>query len=287
MARSLRTLASAQLLFLACATLSAQDTTATPDLLTQQRLRSRVGAFGNFGFDFSSANFNGSPLAPNCMALDTASFTGGTGTGFGVGLLFEYPFNSMLRLNVRAGYYRMGTLQTSDAQIGPVVLKDGSSAAGVSEYSFTSTLGLVAGEITIGWRPVAKIPLTLKLGPEFGTYIQEDFTQQEQLISPSSATFIGPGGENTRIRNATTGTLGNVGLRIAGVIGADYELPLNRAETWLLAPEVGFSYGVTKVASDLDWHEHQLRGGAAVKYSFAVPPPPEAPPPPPAAPAPA
>ncbi|KXK55155.1 MAG: hypothetical protein UZ07_CHB004002244, partial [Chlorobi bacterium OLB7] len=220
--------------------------------LAEQRLQPRIGLFGNLGLNIHSSQFFGIPGTPNCMALDDVGFTGGTGMGYAAGLTFELPFDEQFRLIARAGLYSLAATQTADAHIGPIVVGN-DTASGISQYSLDATLGMLGGELLLGWRPIQDMPLTVRLGPEIGVFMTKEFAQQEQLISPSSATFIGENGQNTRVRNPVSGELANTGLRVAGVIGADYELPLNKAETFILAPEIGFSFGFTNVTSDLDW----------------------------------
>jgi len=259
--------------------------------LAQQRVQPRVGVFVNAGYTLHTSNFPGLPETSCCMPHDKAFYTGAGNFGIGGGLLFEYPFNPQFKVMARAGYYTFDVTQTAQAGIGPVsVVKAGENSdrieEGISEYSLETKLGLVGGEITIGWQPMIDIPLTIKLGPEFGTFIQKTFRQQEELVSPDGYVFKISPTQSSRVRNVVEGTLENMATRIAVVAGASYDLPMNRTETFLLSPEASFSFGATKLRSDdVDWSAHQLRGGVALKYAFPVaepaPPPPPPPPPPP------
>lgn len=250
--------------------------------LELQKLQPRIGLFGNVGLNMHSGNHVG--LAACCMDTDGVAFTGGNSIGFGGGILFELPFTTQVKLMARAGYYSMGATQTTDkATLHQVLLADGSLGEAFTQYTFATELSMVGGEITIGYRPVEDLPLTLKLGPEFGTYMTKTYTQKELLTDPPGAVFAL---EQSRERNVKSGDLPNVGPRIAVVAGLDYELPMNREETFFLVPEVNFSLGLTKVTSDLEWKANRLYGGLALKYSFRVsdPPPiinPRIPPPPP------
>jgi len=273
----LRALCAAALLLPALAgLLRAQDMTPEQKLALQ-RERARIGLFGSLGLNIQSSNFAGIPEALSCMESDGARFTGGSGLGPGFGLLFELPFSASTRLGLRASMQVMDSKQTAQAYLGPVVLPSGDTASGISEYSLDmATMGFEL-ELGFGFKPVSSLPLWLRIGPEIGISSSRDYTQQEQIISPSGATFVGPNGENTRVRNAVTTTLGDTPFRIAAVIGGEYELPLNREETFILSPGIDFAYGFTPVRSDLDWNAHQLRASLALKYSFPVPPPPPPP----------
>src|SRR5438270_1826650 len=92
-----------------CGALRAQvDEKSPAEKLAEQRLRARVGLYGDFALNMHSGNFIGIPEAPTCITLDGKSYTGGTGTGFDMGLLFEIPLSTKFSVMARAGYYSMG-----------------------------------------------------------------------------------------------------------------------------------------------------------------------------------
>ncbi len=261
----------------------------------KQLLQPRIGFYGQLGLNLHSGDFHGLPEAPACMLLDEAGFGGDMGFGFGLGALYELPLTPKLFLQGRVGYSSLGATLTTDAYVAPVLTPtgDADTASLISQYSLDASLGLIGGGVTIGWRPL-DMPLTFRLGPEFGIFMQKGFTQQEELLEPSSAAFIGPDGESTRIRNQATGDIANTTAQIAATLGVDYEFPMNSDGTLLLVPELRYTLPFTKVRSDLDWSVHQLRAGAAIKYSFPIPKPappvpptdePSEPPPPPPQPA--
>lgn len=258
----------------------------------KQLMQPRIGLYAQFGPNLHSGEFFGLPEALSCMDLDQTAFGGDMGFGFGIGGLFELPLNAKWFLQARAGYSSLGATLTAQGDIGPVLVGDTDTATGISEYALETSLGMIGGGVTIGWRPLS-VPVTFRLGPDFGIFMSKSYTQQEELLEPSSAAFIGPDGRNTRIRNLSSGDIANTGAQIAATVGADYELPLNEDRTLLLVPELRYSFPITKVRSDLDWRIHQIRAGVAVKYSFPIPKPlppippigePIEPPPPPAQP---
>lgn len=281
-------------------TLLGQQDEGEPERLSpeerelKQLLQPRIGVFGQFGLNLHSGNFYGLPEAPSCMELDSAGLGGDLGFGLGGGLLFELPLSPQWFLEARVGYSSIGARLESRADLGPTlaITSESDTATVISKHLLDASLGLVGGGVTIGWRPFT-VPVTFRLGPDVGIFMQKSYTQQEELVEPSSASFIGPSGENTRIRNTATGDIENTGVQIAGTVAVDYELPLNDDRTLLLVPEVRYSFPFTKVRSDLDWRIHRMRGGIAVKYSFPIPKPlppvppgeePTEPPPPPAQP---
>ena len=278
--------------------LSAQEQTPDDRMSPEERaeaqaLQPRIGLFGHGGLNIHAADFAGIPEAPLCMVLDSTSFTGGTAFGWGFGLLYEHPLSKSFFVEVRAGLSGLGATQNSDAYIGPILVGDADTASGISRYSLEANLMALVGELTAGWRPVSDLPLTARLGISGGSFLTKDFTQGEQLLEPSSATFIAPDSSSTRERNVTTGDLGSTSLQLGGLIGVDYELPMNSDGTLLLVPEIRYTFPFMKVREDLDWRIHTLRAGVAVKYAFPLPKPappsppiaePSVPPPPPAQP---
>jgi outer membrane protein OmpA-like peptidoglycan-associated protein len=260
----------------------AQEAAPSADTLALQRLRPRIGVFGVAGINLHSGSHVGAPEAPSCLAFDEGSFEGGSGFGGGGGLLFELPLSEMFSVMVRGGYYGLGADDRATVAIAPIRVGTEVVTA-FSEYSFDNSLAAIDADVTFGVRPF-DFPLTFRIGPEMSTYVTSSFEQAERAASPSELVFIGPNDENTKIRNEYAGEHQNTALRVAGVIGADYELPLNVRQTLLLAPEISYSLAFTDVRSDMNWQANQLRIGAALKFSFPVPvapPPPREQPPPP------
>ena len=257
--------------------LSAQDQSGEERLTPAERqalqqMRPRLGIYGDLGLNLHTGSFFGLPEALSCCLNDSTAFGGDLGFGFSGGFLFELPLTPKWFLEVRAGYSSVGALLTTQANIGPVLVGESDTASGISEYTLDASLGEIGGGFTIGWRPL-DMPLTFRFGPEFGIFMQKSYTQQEELIEPSSAAFIAPDGSATRTRNVSSGDIANTGLQINAVLAADYELPMNADRTLLLVPELRYSFPFAPVRDDLDWNIHRIRAGVALKYSLPLPKP--------------
>ncbi len=265
---------------------NAQVSPVDSSRLARQRMMPRIGFFFGGGLVYHQADFAGIPEAPTCLLCDSGRFSGGLGGGiFGGALLLEFPINDVWRLQAHTGYFSVGARQTVQREIGPVALSGEDTTSGISEYQLSTPFELVGGGILLGMQPWGA-PLNIRFGPEVGYLAARTFSQQEELVAPSSGVFINEKGERSQIRNEFTGDMEQPALQIGALIEIDYELPLNRRETMILAPMLSYTYPLTGVRSDLDWRIHQARGGVALKYSLPVPDvPPEPkmplPPPPP------
>ncbi len=269
---------SCALVICATHTLSGQDQQermSPEERAEAQAMQPRVGLFGNLGLNFHTGSFAGIPEAPTCLAFDEGNFGGDMGLGLGGGLLYEHPLSRSLFLELRAGLYTTGAELTTDTYLAPVFDPngEGDTASATSRHRLDASLILLAAELTAGWRPVSDLPLTIRLGMNGGSFISKEYTQEEELLEPSSATFIAPDGSNTRVRNSTTAGLGDTPLQLGAALGVDYELPMNSDRTLLLVPEVRYSFPLTNVRADLDWKIHRVNLGAAIKYVFPLPKP--------------
>ncbi len=249
-----------------------------------QRMQPRFGAFLDGALNIHRSDARQRWSVAGCLPENGDNSAGGLGPGFDAGLLYELPIATNLMLGARVFYAHLSANQSLEAYIGPVLTSSGDdTTSGITGYHFNSTLGAIMGSVTIGWRPFDR-PLWLRIGPEFGNEVINSVDEREELVSPASAVFTDATGQTrSRIRNETSYNVDKF-QRLTAVISADYELPLNADETWLLAPEVAFSYDILGVPDESGWVAHQLRGGIAVKYSPPVrkggPPPTPAPPPP-------
>ena len=265
---------------LAVTTAAAQS--PLPDTTSAQSMRPRVGVYGALGLNMHSGEHYGAPEALSCIEFDGGSFGGASGLGGAIGFLFELPLSQMFAVMARAGYTGLGADDVEEVPIGPILV-NGEPVPGISEYSFNNRLEALQADFTLGIRPF-DVPLSFRIGPELGFIFAASYDQNERLKSPAEAVFIAEDSSSTKVRNLYAGPLENVGVRVAALIGADYELPMNAQKTLLLVPEVAYSFAFTDVRSDMNWSAHQLRLGVALKYSLPLPsppiPPPVEPPPP-------
>jgi len=243
--------------------------------------RTAFGLFGALNLNMHTGNFIGVnfPQVPSCCPR----YETGTGIGFTGGIFYDIPLSKDLVLGIRALYTDLsGTLKKDEPTW--VTSIQGTTVDGTFEHTVKGTISGAGLMPTIGYRLFENFRLDIGVR---GLYIMSaKYDQKEHLISPSYGVF--PDTKKTT-RNEFTGDVKSPSTpNISGVIGGNYSLPLNSSGTLFLVPELYYYFGITKLASDLDWKIGGLTGGLAIKYSprkvkppKVIPPPPPPPPLPP------
>lgn len=238
------------------AMLSAQPTSSN------SQPRSAYGVFGDLNLNIHQAEFAKLPGIPSCCPR----YESGTGTGPSVGLFYELPIGEWTALNLRAGYFvHNATLSTTEST---TVIVGNETQDAKFEHRVDASLSSIGFEPLFGVRPAG--PLTLHIGGRLGMILTKQFSQQETIVQPED---VGVFENGRRTRNDTTAEIPNAaGTEAAVIAGLSYELPLNRKRTLLLQPELLFSLGITKVATDVDWNTSGIRFGVGLKYRPAEEP---------------
>ena len=237
--------------------------------------RAAYGLFVNFGQNIHTADFIGVdfPQIPSCCPR----FESGSGLGYNFGLLYDLPLNNTFALTFRGIYRNLsGTLTTLEPTV--VSSPEGTATNGNFEHSVEGTFSTVGLQPMLDYRLTPRFILSLGLNADY--LMTKDFSQKETLKDPNFGTFYGT---NKRVRNEYSGTLTNPSsLLLSAVVGAGYNLPLNKEESLYLVPEISYYYGLSDVADNLNWKISQITAGVAFKWSpRKVKPPKVAPPPPP------
>ncbi len=251
-----------------------EDANITTDSLTvpdsvNMALKPRIGIFGHLGYNFHYANFTNLPSVFSCCP----EFTGGSGSGFSFGGLYEYPLNEKLLLSLRAGFSVYdGSMSSKEAE---TLIIDGKSQIGYFEHKLDFNLGSIGIEpmVAYSFYPNTFVHGGLRIGLLSNSY----FEQIEEIVEPADrGTFI----NGSRTRNHQFGEITDVSSVMFGVsFGISHELIMDKKESLLLVPELFYTMNLTPAVSGIDWNVHQIHGGVAIKYR--QPPPPPAPPLPP------
>lgn len=230
-------------------------------------LVNRYGVFAEFGLDQSKADFNKLPDIPNCCV----KFVDGSGSGFSFGGLYQMPLDTKYGLLFRASLTTYsGELKSTeptsliyfDANIpnDPGTLKSGSFEHYL-KGNFTS----------IGLDPLfyySVIPnLKLNLGLRLAYNMTNTFEQKESVVGSYGEFFDGTNPVG-RVRNRYSGDIPKAStLGMFALVGASYDLPMNKQKTLLLSPTAFYYLNFSKVAENTDWSINSLRLGLAVSYA--------------------
>ena len=237
----------------------------TANLFAQDK--ASYGIFGDFSLNEHSANFQGLPGVPSCCPR----YETGNGTGPAFGGIYQLPLTELFDLELRAAYRSLsGTLSATEAT---TVLHNGVPAQGSFQHTLTTGLSTVGIEPMVGMKIIGDLHLNLGLGA--GILLSKTYAQHEEIVQPDGGgTFLDSNGNDThsRIRNNLSGTIPNASaLQLAALGGISYPLPLTASHTAFLVPEFLYSFGLTKIASDLTWNVNSLRFGLALMFSPAAP----------------
>lgn len=224
----------------------------------QQNNTSRIGLVGHGGIDIHMTSFSRIPEAENCCP----EFTGGMGSVFGGGALYQTPLSSHWNLDVRAGFYAHSvTLQTTE---GLTIADNDQQVPANIRHDLTTKLSAINLDV-LGSMGLTN-SLRMLAGLTAGYQLSGTYSQQEVFLTPTNATF-----ENgLRYRNQREGTLTSLsGIQAAITAGLSYEFPLNAERTTILAPEVLLSVSPTNVLKETSWMIQRVRAGIALSF---VPP---------------
>ena len=221
----------------------------------------RYGLFGLGSMVSHTSDFTAIPGTESCCL----SFTGGNGFGFGGGGLVEIPVGSLVVIGGRLSWMSHPFEMTTEE--GTFMIVNGTGEQGAFEHRLSGSYGTLGVEPTIGLRLFGH--LVIQGGVRLGMPIGGDFEQHEQLTQPTgSGTFLNPDGTDSqkRTRNEYSGSLPDMQLQVAPLVGIGYELPMNSTGSVLLVPEISYQIGVSGVLKGIEWKTNVLRGGIAVKF---------------------
>lgn len=251
--------------------LYAQNTNPNDDIT----LLGSVGVFGAFGIHSHSVDFRGLPGVPSCCP----QYSSGSGNGFSLGALYEFPVNSFLDVEIRGLFSTVGgTLSANERKF---VFDGKKSVVGLFEHTIATDFSTIA--IAPSVKYAVFNALKVSVGISAGLLKGATYSQQERLITPDDILFE----NDSRTRLASSGNITETrSFHIGATAGISYELPLNSNATMIAAPEISYTFGLTDVLEKETWKVHTLRLGVALKYAWYqypelapptidMPPPPE------------
>ncbi|MCK5742195.1 MAG: OmpA family protein [Chlorobi bacterium] len=222
--------------------------------------RVQYGLFAHYMMTGHYSDFTGFKDWETCCP----KFESGSGSGFALGALIEYPLSQTWFLSGRFGYEN-STAELIDWDEQTVAL-DGEPVEGKFEYMIRADLSNVFTDLLLGYKPVNR--LSLYLGSHITIASSYLFDMRETMLQPSDRGTFENG---SRVRNDATGEeipgAASFGFAVMG--GLSYEFPLNRRQTLRLVPEMFFTIGLTDYVENIDWSGNSIRAGLALKFSDA------------------
>jgi outer membrane protein OmpA-like peptidoglycan-associated protein len=217
----------------------------------------RYGIYGSFNLNQHNADFRTLPGVITCCP----KFIDGSGTGFGLGLLFEYPIADNVLLAFRAGYLtRGGKFQTDEIDTVNVA---GQAVNGIFRHTIQASLANISIEPMLQYRFWDKFLVHGGFQLGLGN-LQKSYSHSEEIIEPAVGTFE----NNQRTRLVASGDIQNLSsFKLSLLVGLSYEMYLNEKKSWILAPEIFYTYGLLSEIKDSTWKINMLRFGLSLKYS--------------------
>ncbi len=216
----------------------------------------RYGGFIHLNLNLHRAAFSRLPGVPNCCR----EFTGGTGTGVTIGLLYKHPLTDLFALDLRAAWSTLGAELVEPERT--TVIVAGEAVEGEFEHQLDAGLSAILLEPSLEYRPTDRFGL--RIGPGVGYLLGGSYDQREELVKPEE---VGVFENNRRTRNEFSGDIPELNrLRLSAHIGFGYDFPLNASGTMTATPELFYSRGFSTILADSSWSVDQLRVGVAITF---------------------
>jgi len=221
---------------------------------------------------------NTSTLPIVAGSTDCGAFADGVANGMYAGITGEYALiGDALELAGGITYTSRPAALTAVSRDNFEVLDPRSNIFVPLERShrFEANLGYVAIEAGLRIRPLAWLPVYVRLGADAGNpVVGATYRQTEQITAPDGILF--PDGRSTRVNAdgelTTAGTSYGASFTLGGVL------------RWLehveVCPEIGYRYNLNNLVSDNVWRQSYAMAGIQVRYRIVggeEPPPPPMP----------
>ncbi len=255
----------------------SQNSIDSVDNAYKTPLKIKYGIFSHYNYNIHTSSFSELNNIPTCCRKNM----GGTGTGFSLGALVEYPFNDNWSLHLRLEYSDYNGYLTQQEKT-TIELYDEASddyypSIGIFEYQLDTKLS------TIEFTPLASYKILdnffLQSGFRIAYLFKRNFHYQEKIVEPKDQGWY-HGTNRDKVRNVRDGKLTDASSILASfTLGLSYQLQASPDSSIFLVPEAYYSYLINPIVVNSAWHITSFKAGVTIKY---LPPPP--PPPPPAPP---
>lgn len=231
------------------AAVSAQDT-------TEQQPRIRL--FGAYNMFRHSPDFAYLPSVTSCCSRFANN---STGVGYNFGLAYELPLPYRLYLGLKT------SLLFFDAQLEKfetTVVSDGMKLI-PGEFKYNLDVNFVNLKFESYLRLYIIDDFSVTAGGFVAPFLSKKYNQKESITEPKAAVFTDSG---TNIRNQKSGDIpGNMGIWSGLNFGFAYDLPMNTDRTFIITPEISYSFGLNDIVDSTNWKANSLSFGLSLAYS--------------------
>jgi outer membrane protein OmpA-like peptidoglycan-associated protein len=230
--------------YIVIASLFASSLTAKADGNIPEQMFN-VGVYGGYNFNVHYADFNKLRGIANCCD----KFTGGTGSGFSFGALFEYPIKKDLLIGLRVGYSTLDAQLLRNKAIGNTPVISGTQTVITDimvDHTIDSRISILTIEPNLCYKFYDR--LNTYVGLRISPVMSATFDQQEKIISPGNVTFL----DGRVIQNDRKGLElpDKTTMLYHAMIGVGYELPVSKFS--YLEPMIDYYLPLNNVSS-VDW----------------------------------
>ncbi len=218
-------------------------------------LPNSLGGYFSYNNYFHSAAFSELPGVPNCCPR----FGNTSGSGFSLGGFYDLPLEQKLSVSIRAGLSFIAAGFGTDEH--SLVAVDGSEINAVINHELDVSVAHLDLKALAKYNIVGSLNLFAGIG--FGIGIGSSYSQKETLKEPMGGTF-----ENgLRTRNEKEGKIGEISFFVPSlIIGASYDLPLNKSGKFFISPEVSLNLGIGRLVPGIDWKAGSFNIGFTAGY---------------------
>lgn len=211
---------------------------ATPVAWAQVRFDAGIGLV----FPSASVMFQSLPGYPSCCP----EFSGGSGTGFSVGLGADVPIVGNLLVSVRAGTADHGHTLTTLERVS--VLVEGVETSADITHTIAVTQQAYVADVLLGYRIGL---VTLRAGAGYVYRGAATMQAAEQLENVPGAAFVDT---QSPVRNEQSGPLPEpIATSAQLAMSVAMSFPLDRERRWMLSPEVGVAFPFESITSLESW----------------------------------
>jgi len=229
----------------------------------QENNNHKFGIFGGMNYNLHNADFNKLAGIPNCCPR----FESGSGYGFNAGLLHEFRLSRQLWFGTRLGVLTLdGFLKNEEFT---TILTETGPIQGAFEHKLEAAFLNLGIEPTLVYNPFGG--LLINGGLRFGLNLIKNYDQIETITKPDGVgTFLDELGNDSglRTRNKFSGEIPNaLPFQIFALGGISYELPLNKSNSLMVAPEIQYYFPINEMVENTHWKVNSFRLGLALKYA--------------------